>query len=117
MTVYVVNQPARRTTGIVYDISPATEYGPLDFVFTMHQERPSNDPDWALDTAHEKLKAFDPEKDYVLWAGGDPFSLAVVTAILSDNHDVFSFLKWERDRETREGRYTPITLNMDPDTI
>jgi hypothetical protein len=112
MTVFVVNQPARRTTGNVYDISPATEFGLLDFVFTMNEERPSSDPDWALDKAHNKLSGFDPNEDYVLWAGGDPFSLAVITSVLTDNHDFIRFLKWERHHETREGAYVAITLDL-----
>lgn len=117
MTVYVVNQPARRTTGVVYDISPATAHGPLDFIFTMHQPRPSSDPAWALNAAHEKLKDFDCQNDFILWAGGDPFSLAVVTAVLAEGFETFSFLKWERDRETHEGHYVPITLDLEPEAI
>lgn len=113
--VFVVQKPKPGPGGKMYDISPAINLGQFVFVFDSH-EQPGLTPGPSMNKARKILKDFCNE-DYILWAGGDPAALAVVTLVASDmNHGVINFLRWERERnaEGRTGRgyYMPVRLNV-----
>lgn len=116
--VFVVNQPTPRRSpgGFVYDVSPAMKYGEVEFVFTADQQTPSDNPEAAIEHAARVL-ADATEDDYLVWAGGDPLGLVIVSSILADITDgPIRYLRWERARENGErkggGYYAPILINV-----
>lgn len=115
-TVYVVQEPKPGPRGFIYDISPAMSLGALTFVFDA-QSQPGLMPGPAVHHARNVLKDFGPD-DYLLWAGGDPTALAIVSAVVSElTHGHFRFLRWERERDanaqrTGRGFYLPVSLNV-----
>lgn len=121
-TVFVVNQPTPRRSpnGFVYDVSPALQYGEVKFVFTADRPSPSDDPEGAVLHA-ERVLADATEDDFLVWAGGDPMGLVIVSSILADiTQGPIRYLRWERARENGErtggGYYAPILINVYPTT-
>lgn len=122
MTVFVVNQPRENPKsglGASYDISPALQYGPITFIFSQVDfPSPSEDLDAAIAHAWDVLENFDPEADFVVWAGGDPISMLLVAPILFDlAQDNVRYLKFERARnvdgaKTQAGYYEPKLVNL-----
>lgn len=119
MAVYIVNQPQPRSgkDGFVYDVSPAMQYGELIFVYRADQPPPSNNPDWATAHAYEVLADFSDD-DFLVWAGGDPLGMVIVSAVAADvNQGGVKYLKWERERDrdrrrTGNGYYVPLALSI-----
>ena len=78
MTVFVIQQPVPNRHNWVPDLTPATEFGILKFIFN------GGDNVYALPgpmmkKAQSILKDFDPEYDYLLWPNsGDPAALWTV---------------------------------------
>lgn len=113
-TVYVVCEPFIGGNR-AYDISPSMQYGQPEMIFT-HEDMPGNNPTRALFKARQKLRSFNPMEDYVLWAGGAPLALALVSAELGAMHGGFRFLRWERERNgterTGRGFYVPAWVDL-----
>jgi hypothetical protein len=115
MSVFVVQQPKPGKQGFTYDISPALEFGQPVFVFEA-TEQPGLTPGPSLHKVRRLMANFS-DKDYILWAGGDPFGLAVVTSVaLEINQGRLNFLRWERERDEnnqRNGRgyYMTVSFN------
>ena len=112
MTVYVVHRPQQRGPDNSYDVSSAVEYGPLEYIYE-DGFIPYRDPERAETIAWDKLKDFTSD-DYLLWAGGDPAGMVIVSMILGFRTDgEINLLRWDRDKDTRQmlgGRYVPIKL-------
>ena len=79
-------------------------------------------PDYLLDKITARLKDFDPEQDFVAWAGGDSLSALLVGVVLADaGFDRFRWLRYERPRDpvrnvrTEENaQYVPVTIPLYP---
>lgn len=115
MSVFVVQQPKLGPNNFAYDISPCLEFGNPVFIFDA-ADQPGLAPVPSKRRAMEILRNFS-DSDYILWAGGDPAGLAIVSAVAADiNQGRFNFLRWERERvnNQRNGRgyYVPIKINM-----
>jgi hypothetical protein len=116
MSVFVVQAPKPGPQGYTYDMSPALEFGQLVSIFDA-DEQPSLTPGPSLWKARQVLKDFN-DKDFFVWAGGDPFALALVSAVLMEiNNGFATFLRWERMRNSsgeRKGRgyYMPVRFDM-----
>ncbi len=106
-TVFIVNEPdeSRVPAGRAsWDTSPAAYFGDMVYVFTADRDPPVRDKDAAIQHAHDVLK--NAEKgDFLVWAGGDPFGLVIVSAIIADVTDgEFTYLMWDRMARS----YAPI---------
>jgi hypothetical protein len=115
-TVFVVQEPKKGEQGYTYDISPAMPFGAITFVFKA-AEQPSLSPGPSMFRARKILKDF-CDGDFILWAGGDPAALAIVTCAAADiNCGRFKFLRWERERNgdkvrTGRGFYMPVDISL-----
>lgn len=115
MTVFFVNEPMQSPRHKPRDITPALEFGEIKYVFTINDESPSRDAAKGVAHAEKILENFDPLVDHIAWAGGDPYSLVVVSAVLAAKHEQFSYLTWDRtfdeETQTRVGQYLPLATN------
>ena len=115
--VFVANQPLPSRQGMTYDVSPAMQYGEIRFVFADGDPVPSRNLDAAIDHAYSVLQTV-REEDYLVWAGGDPLSMVIVSSIISDYLDgKIRYLKWERARDgqgrrTSGGYYVPMIVDL-----
>jgi hypothetical protein len=117
--VYLVQQPppVRRGSGPPKhkDLSSAQRYGVLRPILS-DSDQASATPGPALHQMMRELKSFDPAKDFICYAGGDPMSLAVAAMALANmNIREFTMLRWERERSTDGvrkpgGFYVPIKV-------
>lgn len=121
-TVYVVQQPPPfrdRSTGTTVhkDMSSAQRYGKIVQLLEA-ADQPSLTPGPSLYTLQKKLRDFNPERDYICYAGGDPMSLALALVVLKDlNLREVQVLRWDRERSTdgqrlTGGFYVPITTPL-----
>ena len=111
--VFVINQP-QTNNKITYDISPALEYGDIVFIFQNDHPSPSEKTNWAINRAHEVLKNITLD-DYLVWAGGDPFSMAICAPIAADYLcGKIRYLKWQKNKRQGErgGYYAPVTATI-----
>lgn len=114
--VYIVNQPQIVPGRPTYDVSPAMQYGDVLFVFTDADTRPSDDAQAAIDHAYDMMQDAQ-EGDFVVWAGGDPFSMVIVANVINDlTGGKFNYLRWERQRvdgqRTGGGYYLPVAVDL-----
>lgn len=121
-TVFVVQQPPPfkdRNTGaiVLKDMSSAQRYGKI-IQLLESGEQPSLTPGPSLFTLQKKLRDFNPTKDYICYAGGDPMSLALALLVLRDfNFREVQALRWDRERSTSGERlpggfYVPVTVPL-----
>jgi hypothetical protein len=117
--VFITQQPKPNDQGWTPNLSPATRFGALHFVFS-GSDHPSADPDGAIFQAAEALADFRPESDYLLWPNGvDPFSVWACLIVLTRMEiPVLRGLSWnrgmtEQGRDKRMGYYTPVTFRVD----
>lgn len=115
--VIIINEPRPcRFTGRkhFYDITPASDFGEVEFLFKYDNFAPSANPEEALILAQDVLKDFH-EEDFIVWAGGDPFGM-IVAAIALAGKPVINYLKWDKllDENGRRasGQYLPLTLDL-----
>lgn len=109
MTVYVIHAPRES-----YDVSRAAEFGELKPLFD-RGDWPGMFPEGAAAKLDERLVDFDPDEDYLLWAGGDALALLLVGAVLAGYR-----VKWLRpDRKldadgnrTRAFSYFPVEVDL-----
>lgn len=99
------------------DVSPAASYGTIRFVLTPG-DRTSSTPELSLPKLFAALEDFDPDKDYILWSGGDPLSSILTGVVLAElGITKFKFLRFEKDRTTPYGQkptgfYVPIEVDF-----
>lgn len=121
MTVFVIQQPRpNKKTGWVPDLSSATEYGELEYIFDPH-ERCYALPMPSLFKARRILRdKFDEEEDYILWpSAGDPVSVFAVCFAMADlNLSKVTILIWDRKRDENgrrlrdKGCYVPVKFTL-----
>lgn len=108
--VFIVNEPDETRTPAgrpMYDVTPAEQFGQVDFVFKANERSPVQDPTDAVDRAWEVLKEADSD-DYLVWAGGDPLGLIIASAVMSDiTERSFNYLKWDR----AVGNYVAVQID------
>lgn len=109
--VYIVNEPdeSRVPEGrATYDVSPASMFGEVVFIFGADFPPPVRDRERAVRRAHEVLADAEPG-DFVVWAGGDPLGMVIAAAVLADYTDGnFNYLMW--DRAIRA--YAPVPMEI-----
>ena len=122
MTIFVVIKPKPGPQGYTYDISPAQEYGEIEFIFDAY-ENPSANPRGALERVRLKLGHYNPKTDFVVTAGGDPYASILVGFVLCELNLPVRYLRFERLRgravdslasgssvSTKTGYYIPVEI-------
>lgn len=99
------------------DISSASKYGTVMPIFTS-EETPSATPLAGQQRLLDALTDFNPDLDYVCFAGGDPYVPFLAAAVLWQlGHDSVSMLRWDRQRDadgrrTGGGGYVPVEFRF-----
>lgn len=108
--VYVIQRPKpRKGDSWVPDLSKATQYGRLEFIFSA-EDVIFREPEKAIAKLTQKLDLnFRPEKDYLLWCNfGDPAASWLVPFFLG-RYGIRSlrYLYWDQ-----AGFYHPVEFNL-----
>ncbi len=116
MTVFFVNEPVHSNGHKPRNLKPALEFGDIAYVFSINDEYPGRDAEDAVTHAEAVLKNFDPDTDYIAWAGGDPYALVVVSAVLASWWPQFNFLTYNKRYDKARGEhvagYEPLTTKV-----
>ena len=120
-TVYIVQSPPIQIRPghppRVRDLSSAQRYGKLMPVLEEF-EQPSLHPGPSLHKMNRALRSFDPTKDFLCYAGGDPMSIALALVALRNlGLREVQMLRWDRERDTegvrtKGGYYMPVTTPL-----
>ena len=115
MTVFIAHESRN-----ALDLTPAEEFGDIQFVFT-REFSPGFNPKEAAIIAESVLEGFDFDNDYFLIAGGDPIAGMIASMVLADfadpeNDQVLKTLRYTKDFDA-EGvrsipRYIPIEVSI-----
>lgn len=120
--VYLIAQPTVSRNKKPLDLSKLYEHGEVQ-VLCPTGDSPSFTPVRCMDAMESRFAPYDPEVDFLVWAGGDTLA-AVMAGMLLAEREVYEFrwLRWERDREEGSGRrletgkYIPVTIDLaEPD--
>lgn len=110
-TVFIVQRPRpRKTDSWVPSFDTAKEYGRLEFIFEA-SDHPYGDHEFALRKVAEKLKTFDPDRDYILFTNfGDPACIFFVLQYLGFCRGLsrINYLYWTKGR-SQGGTAGPLT--------
>lgn len=95
------------------DVTPAQAYGEIEFLLTPG-DRTSLNPDLVNKKLKKGLESFNPLEDYILWSGGDPLSLLLTGAALTEmGVDKYRYLRYEKPDARRAKSapfYVPVTV-------
>jgi hypothetical protein len=90
-TVYLIAQPTVKRGGQLPDLTPLAEFGEVK-VLINSGEYPALHPERCRGLIEKRLSTFDPERDFIAWAGGDTLA-AVFTGIVLERMG-FNTIKW-----------------------
>ena len=101
------------------DLSSAQRYGRIEYVLPASPSA-SLTPGPSFMKAARKLRDFDPDKDYLVFPGGDPMALLVCGLALAElGITEVQILRWDRERAPGGGRTgagyyvpTPVPLRL-----
>jgi hypothetical protein len=99
------------------DVSPAARYGDIQFVLSPG-DRTSSTPELSLRKLVKAMDNFDPDKDFIVWSGGDPLSAMLTGAVLMElGITRFKFLRFEKNRGrdangSGAGYYVPVDVDL-----
>jgi hypothetical protein len=111
--VYLIAQPTVDRNGRTPKLDKLDEYGEVVTVIRSG-DTPSQRPDKCLQIVIDRLEAFDPEVDYLVWAGGDSLA-ALMAGIVLERRGVqrVRWLKYDRPK-LPNGQRTDIGAKYNP---
>jgi len=118
--VYLIQEPpamVRNGVRLQKDLSSAQRYGVIKPILG-HRDQASLTPGQCLFTLSKALRWFNPERDYICHAGGDPMAIGLALVALSINgFKEVTNLRWERERDTEGKRkpggfYVPVKIPL-----
>lgn len=120
--VYLIQEPTiPKHNAKVIDITPLLWWGKVRVLMERTQIA-SFRPAQAYIQVRERLKHFDPNKDYIAVAGGDSLAVMMAGAALAqDGKSFFYYLRFERtrlpdgSRDPSSGSYVPIYVPLTPE--
>lgn len=120
--VYLIASPSLSRHKKPVNLTPLYDHGEVRVVCPQG-ESPTFKPNLCCDVITERLAHFDPEVDFLTWAGGDALA-AVMAGMVLVERGIWSFkwLRYERNR-LPDGRrvddgakYEPILIDLtDPE--
>lgn len=109
-TVYLLQEPTSEK-----DLSSAAKYGRISPIIYAH-EKPMQSIQQTMNRIYNCLEQFDPENDYICFAGGDPIiPFLAGVAMERIGFESVKYLVWNRDRgldgsKTGTGFYIPKSI-------
>ena len=100
------------------DVSAAGVYGEICFVLSAGDRTCAN-PELSIEKLRRALRDFDPNRDFVVWAGGDPLSAIITGMVFMDlGIPKFRFLRFEKNRNIKHGQpvtgfYSPVEVFLE----
>lgn len=123
--VFLIAQPSLDRRGRTFNLQPLATFGSV-IVLIPNGDAPSNDPRATLGVIAEKLRdnQYEPETDYLVWAGGDTLGAVMVGALVERYGAAkFNWLRFDKKRDPttgewdkRTGRYVSITVPLYEET-
>jgi len=120
--VFLIQTPSIDRKGRSINIQAAAVHGDVLVVLDAG-DYPTYRSAKCLDKVTHKLSEFNPDQDFLLWAGGDTLSAVMAGAVLYRfGLTRFRWLRFERfrnedgTRDNDRGEYHPIWVNLFPPT-
>lgn len=119
-TVYLIAQPTVSRRKAPPDLKPLYDHGEVQVVLPL-SDSPTFNPVKCYEIMEDRLAHFDPERDFIAWAGGDTLSAIMVGMMLINRDEPiwkFNWLRYERFRQpdgrrTDEGaKYIPVVIDL-----
>lgn len=115
--VYLIASPSVAKDKAI-NLTPAYEHGEVHVVVPPGKA-PVFEAELCMDIIEKHLEDFDPDVDYLLWAGGDALA-AIMAGMALANMDIwcFTWLRYERRRlpngqRVNDGaKYVPVTIDL-----
>lgn len=111
-TVYLIAQPTVAGNGSLPKLEPLAEWGTIKVLINPGED-PRYNPKLAMKRIRSRLADFNPELDFLAWAGGDTLAAVLTGVVLADfaideedPFDSFQWLRWERGRDASTGKRT-----------
>lgn len=98
-TVYLIAQPTIPRRGKLPDLTPLYEHGEVQ-VLIQSGEYPTFNPEQCYEHIKARLADFDPETDFLVWAGGDTLAAVITGVVLADMG--FGWFRWLRHERGRD---------------
>lgn len=119
-TVYVVHAPRIARDGAMPDLTPAAKFGSLSTLLEAG-EHAAMYPDRAREKIAKRMDRFNPEEDFLMWVGGDPVALMIVSAELCRRGILrYTWLRFSRKKDPATGQrtevpeYYPVIIDVGP---
>lgn len=123
-TVYLITQSSPSRSRKPIHLGPLTVHGDIKVVLPLGNS-PTFHPKECIDILEDGLfpqrggKQYDPEVDYLVWAGGDMLA-AIMTGMILAEHEIwcFKWLRYERHRLPTGERvddgatYVPMVIDV-----
>lgn len=116
--VYLIAQPTVSRTKKNMNLDPLYEHGEIKVVLPVG-DAPAFSPNKCVSVMSARFKEFDPEQDFLVWAGGDTLAALMVGYLLHQRgFTVFNWLRYERKRlpdgtRTDDGAiYVPVRIDL-----
>jgi hypothetical protein len=121
--VFLISEPsvkkAKAAGGSLPNITPLYEHGAIVMLLSSADPRPISNPTLALQLIEDRLEAFNPDHDFLAWAGGDTIAAMLAGVALERRGiDAVTWLRYDRGiapdgSRTDEGaRYTPLRVTL-----
>lgn len=124
-TVYLIAQPTVSRRKAPPDLAPLYDHGEVRVVLPM-SDSPTFKPVRCYEVMEDRLSHFDPELDFLVWAGGDTLSAVLIGMMLVNQEQPiwkFNWLRYERHRNAdgsrtdKGAKYVPVVIDLrDPQT-
>ena len=116
--VYLIAQPTISRRKVPPNLTPLYKHGDV-VTLLMAGEQPAFRPRDCFEALETRFRNFDPEIDFMAWAGGDVLA-AVMAGMLLAERDIFCFqwLRYERfrlpngDRVDEGATYEPVEIDL-----
>lgn len=116
--VYLINQPTIAKNGYAPNLTSLAKYGEIKILLETGRQ-PDFDTPGCLNLIHSRLSTFDPDTDYIAWAGGAPLAVALTTAALM----ILGIyrVRWMRldrahgkdgTRDASKGKFVPVVVDL-----
>lgn len=119
-TVYLIAQPTLSRRKAPLNLAPLYEHGEVQVVLPM-SDSPTFEPVTCYNVMEERLRHFDPEVDFLVWAGGDTLAAVMAGMILVNMEQpiwCFKWLRYERfrnadgSRTDKGAKYVPVVIDL-----